>query len=197
MNIRSVVCAALVMLLASCAMQAPSRSAKSAALGVNRASPNGRLHGYVTARRVSDFIMVAGKEHRRVVEYGWDYDRAQGVRKTFDDDGDLLETRQIPAANIPLTPIEVARVHALVHAQPELTSLFDKPDVVIWGDGFAYRDPNDPDCGPGTRCIHVIVAADYGDTAIDHAIVDLQNDRVVHPFYQPSDIHPIGKSSGE
>ena len=73
----------------------------------------------------------------------------------------------------------------------------DKPDVVIWAGGFAFRKPGDPYCDRGSRCIHAIAAADHGDTVVAHAIVDLQSDRVVYPFYQPADGEPFAKPHGE
>jgi hypothetical protein len=181
--------AALSVLLAACSASSPSRPPHVAT--ADDATHAGRMHGYVTARRVSDFIMVNGKEQRREVEYGWDYDHGFGLQKTFDAQGKLLETEHLSGADLSLTPLEVERVHQLIHAQPDLKAIAGKSDVVIWGDGFAYREPDDPDCSAGSRCIHAILAADFGNTAVAHAIVDLQSDRVVHPFYHPSESDPI------
>ncbi len=155
------------------------------------------MRGYVTARRHSDFSLVAGQEKRLEVEYGWDYDRGIGLRKTFDTQGKLLQSEQISAANIPLTAVEAERVRALVRGQPELKPIVDKPDVVIWGEGFAFGQADDPYCDLGSRCVHAIAAADFGDRAVAHAIVDLQSDRVVYPFYHPPEGDPVRKFSGE
>jgi hypothetical protein len=178
--------AVLAVLLAAC-----SASPRPPHVSTADAAHAGRMHGYVTARHHSDFIMVNGQEQRREIEYGWDYDHGFALQKTFDAQGKLLETQHLTGADLSLTPLEVERVHQLIHAQPDLQAIAGKSDVVIWGDGFAYREPNDPDCGAGTRCIHAIIAADFGNTAVAHAIVDLQSDRVVHPFYHPSESDPI------
>lgn len=159
--------------------------------------PAGRMQGYVVARRHGDFVLVDGKEQRREVEYGWDYARGVALRKTFDVDGHLLETKEMVGANLSLTGAEAERARALVRAQPELKSLVGKSDVVIWAGGFAFRKPGDPYCDRGSRCIHAIAAADQGDTVVAHAIVDLQSDRVVYPFYQPADGEPFAKTHGE
>ena len=180
---------ALTVLLAACSASPPPRAPHVAT--ADDATHTGRMQGYVTTRRHSDFIMVNGKEQRREVEYGWDYDHGFGLQRTFDAQGNLLETAHLSGANIPLTPPEVERIHQLIRTQPDLKPIVNKSDVVIWGDGFAYSEPDDPACGAGTRCIHVIVAADFGNTAVAHAIVDLQSDRVVHPFYHPSESDPI------
>lgn len=183
-------CLALIGLIAGCAPMPASRQ-HTAPVAASDVSPSGRMHGYVTARRHSDFNLAGGKESRTEVEYGWDYDRAVGLRKTFDTQGKLLQTEQISAANIPLTAVEAERVRALVRGQPALKPIVNKPDVVIWGEGFAFGQTNDPYCDLGSRCVHAIAAADFGDTAVAHAIVDLQSDRVVYPFYHPSESDPI------
>jgi len=157
----------------------------------------GRMRGYVVSRRNSDFIMIDGKEQRREVEYGWDYDHAVALRKIFDLHGNLLETKELPGADLGLTDAEQTRARDLVRADPRLRAVADQPDVMIWAGGFAFRKPSGSDCGRGSRCIHAIAAADHGTNAVAHAIVDLQNDRVVYPFYQPADGEPVQKFHGE
>ncbi|MFC4821805.1 hypothetical protein [Dokdonella ginsengisoli] len=147
----------------------------------------GRLHGYVVGRRHSDFSWKDGKEQRFQVEYGWDYDQGIALRKTFDQSGALLKTQRVTGEEPPLTEAERERVQVLVREQPELKPLIERPGVVVWAGGFVYRKPGDPYCGDRTRCIHAIASADGGNTAVSHSIVDLQSDRVVYPFYRPSD----------
>jgi hypothetical protein len=151
------------------------------------ATASGRLHGYVVGRHHSDFSWKDGKEQRYEVEYGWDYDQGVALRKSFDESGVLLKTQRVKGEEPPLTEAERERVRVLVREDPQLKPIVDKPGVVIWAGGFVYRKPGDPYCGDKTRCIHAIAAADNGDTAVSHSIVDLQSDRVVYPFYHPSD----------
>ncbi|MBO9662909.1 hypothetical protein [Dokdonella sp.] len=175
-------------LCAACAgPSAPvKRTDASATISADTAAP-GRLHGYVVGRRHSDFSWKDGKERRYEVEYGWDYDQGVALRKSFDENGALLKSQRIKGEESPLTEAERERVRVLVREYPELKPVVDKPGVVIWAGGFVYRKPGDPHCGDKTRCIHAIAAADDGDTAVSHSIVDLQSDRVVYPFYRPSD----------
>ena len=126
-----------------------------------------------------------------------DYDRAVALRRTFDTQGHLLDTTELAGADLGLTEAEQARARALVRADAQLHALVDRPDVVIWAGGFSFRKPDGNDCVRGSRCIHVIAAADHGTTAVAHAIVDLQGDRVVYPFYQPADGEPVPKFHGE
>jgi hypothetical protein len=180
--------------LASCA--APARKEKVAA---DAPTPSdtpaaGRMRGYVIERRYGDFAMVDGKEVRFDVEYGWDYDRATGVRRTFDTTGKLRTSEDLINGEMALGEIERERVRQLVRTQPQLKSIANGPDVVIWAEGFLWRVTGDHYCDRGSRCIHAIIAKDGGLTAVGHAMVDLQTDRVVYPFYDGS---KLKSSTGE
>jgi hypothetical protein len=188
---------AAALLAAGCAAPAAKRGAAASGVVPSDVPAAGRLHGYVVARRHGDFSLAGGKERRYEVEYGWDYDQATALRKTFDANGTLLKTQRLNGAEFPLTEAERERVRALMRGQPALKPIVDRPGVVIWAGGFAYQKRDDPYCGRGSRCIHAIAAADDGDTAVAHAIVDLQTDRVVYPFYQPAEGEPVGKIHGE
>jgi len=190
----TVTAAALCVTLASCA--APARRTHIAADAplASDAPESGRIHGYVIERRYGDFQMVDGKEIRFDVEYGWDYARGTGVRKTFDTSGKLLTSEDLVNGEMSLGVVEQERVRQLVRTQPQLKAIANGPDVVIWGEGFLWRVPGDRWCDRGSRCIHAIIAKDEGLTAVGHAIVDLQTDRVVYPFYDGS---KLKSSTGE
>ena len=144
----------------------------------------GRMHGYVVQRQHSDFYIENGREVRIRVEYGWDYDRGTGVRRTFDVDGKLVRSEDLSGADVRLGAIEAQRVRALVLGHPILHDVVSEPGVKLWTEGFAYRVGGDRYCGLGSRCIHAIASAGPQDlTPVAHAIVDLQSDRVVYPFY--------------
>lgn len=179
---------ALALALAACASPAPRN-----APDVPQASdvpPEGRFRGYVVERRYGDFFMDGGKEVRRQIEYGWDYDRATGVRRTFDDHGVLLESADLAGGEMALSEAEAERVRALVRGHPALKSIANGPGVVIFGEGFLWRAPGDRWCDTGSRCIHAIIAKDDGLNVVGHAMVDLQSDRVVYPFYDGSKSNP-------
>jgi hypothetical protein len=177
---------------AGCSRTGGERAGTAAVAASGVSDDAGRLHGYVVARKHGDFRMHDGKEQRLEVDYGWDYDTGTAYRRTFDEQGNLLEKKEMVGAELVLTEVEIERVRALVRTHPALRSIVDKPDVVIWAGGFVYRKPGDPHCDRGSRCIHAIAADDHGDNAIAHAIVDLQTDRVVYPFYQPSADEVVG-----
>jgi len=144
---------------------------------------SGPLEGYVVARRHGDFRMERGVEQRIQVEYGWDYARRMAFRIVRDTNGVVIDRAALVGADLPLTPRESARVEWLVRTHPAIAPLLGASDVRIWSGGFVYRKPGDLHCDRGSRCVHAIVAADHGSREIAHAIVDLQSDRVVDPFY--------------
>ena len=141
------------------------------------------MHGIVINRRYGDFFMIDRQEVRREIELAWDYDRGTAIRRTYDLSGKLLQSEDIAGAEMRLTDLENDRVKALVSGYPTLKEIVRKPGVVIWAGGFVWRKPGDRYCDLGTRCIHAILSTDNGVTAVAHAIVDLQRDRVVYPEY--------------
>jgi len=198
MKLRIIATCAALLALGACAGTAtrPAAEARDAVVASD-VPAQGRLRGYVATRRHGDFVIVDGREQRREVEYGWDYERAVALRRTFDLDGRLLETKELSGADLGLTETERARAEALVRGHPALRELVAAPDVLFWVGGFAYRKPGDPYCDRGSRCVHVIPGSDFGNHAVAHAIVDLQTDRVVHPFYRPPEGEPIQHAHGE
>lgn len=158
------------------------------------APAEGRMQGYVTLYRYQDRFRVEGKEVVRDVEYGWDYARGMTVLKMFDADGQMVSSEDRPGESLRLTDAENARAEALVRTHPQLEQIVNQPgDTTIWIGGFIFRDPDDPFCKPGSRCVHVIASKDQGYTPVAHAIVDLMRDRVVHPFF----IQQAGGKSGK
>lgn len=181
--------------LSGCASAPPRQAAAASELVASDVAEDGRMRGIVINRRYGDFFVVDGKEVRREIELAWDYDRATAIRRTYDPSGKLLQTEDLPGAEMRLTPAEDARVKALVSGYPTLKDVVKRPGVVIWAGGFVLRKPGDRWCDKGTRCIHAIMSTDNGVTAVAHAIVDLQRDRVVYPEYDMEQYQRIEKSS--
>lgn len=160
------------------------------------APSDGRMSGYVMLRRYQDRFNVDGQEVVRDVEYGWDYARGMTVLKMFDTDGRLVSSEDRPGESLRLNEAENARAEALVRTHPQLEQILNQPgDTKIWIGGFILREPDDPFCKPGSRCVHVIASKDQGNTPVAHAIVDLMRDRVVYPFYHQQAGSESGKRS--
>lgn len=181
--------------LAGCASAPSPKAADSSALVASDVPESGRMRGIVVNRRYVDFFVVEGREIRREIELAWDYDRGTAIKRTYDLSGKLLSTEGLPGAEMRLTPLEDERVKALVSGYPTLREIVKQPGVVIWAGGFVLRKPGDRWCDAGTRCIHAIMSDDNGVTAVAHAIVDLQRDRVVYPEYDMEQYQLNRKSS--
>lgn len=194
---RGIVIAGMALLLSGCAGLHESTVSPHSApkLVASDVAEDGRMTGIVVSRRYSDFFIRDGKEVRREIEVGWDYDRATAFQRTYDLEGKLLKTEVLAGADIGLTDREDERVKALVKGYPTLKDISKQPGVVIWGGGFVLREPGDVFCDRGSRCIHAILSTDNGVTAVAHAIVDLQRDRVVYPDYDMEQYRTTAKNS--
>lgn len=147
------------------------------------ADPAGRLHGYQFARRYDDVVRIDGRSVQQTVEYGFDYDRALTVRRIYDPAGTLVSEDELPAESLRANPAEEARLLELVQTHPDLGPKMNEPGLLVHAGGFVVREPDDPYCGLGSRCLRFIVSKGDGSIPHIHAVVDLVSDRVVHPFY--------------
>lgn len=175
--------------------RSPAPAKASSELIASDVPDAGRMKGIVVIRSYVDFFVIKGVEVRRRIEMAWDYDRATAIRRTYDLSDKLLQTEDLPGAEMRLTAIENDRVKALVSGYPTLKDIAKQTGVVIWGGGFVLRKPGDRWCDAGTRCIHAILSTDNGVTAVAHAIVDLQRDRVVYPEYDMDQYKTTAKHS--
>ena len=149
----------------------------------------GRMRGYVESASATDFCPDQKQrrdDERCIVTRGWDYDRGVTIVRTYDPAGKLITTEQPDGADLSLMPAEKARVEALVRADPRVSAIVNQPGVTFWVGGFVMREPGDPYCDRGSRCIRAIAVTDNGNEAILHSVVDLMSDVVVYPFYLPS-----------
>jgi hypothetical protein len=194
---RIIVVAGIVPLLSllGCASTPRASAGDTAGLVASDVPADGRMKGVIVNRRYGDFFVKNGVETRREIEFAWDYDRKTAIRRTYDMSGKLLLTEDLPGAEMRLTPLENDRVKALVSGYPTLKDIVKQPGVVIWAGGFVLRQPGDRWCDSGTRCIHAILSDDNGVTAVAHAIVDLQRDRVVYPEYDMEQYRKTAKHS--
>lgn len=160
---------------------------------------SGRMRGYVESSRVTDFCPDQRQrrdDERCIVTRGWDYERGVTIVRTFDPAGRLIDTVEPPGSDLSLTAAEKARVEALVRMDPRTRDIVDKPAVVVWAGGFVMREPGDPWCDRGSRCIRAIAASDGGNNAILHSVVDLMRDEVVYPVFPPEGEKPADRDRG-
>ncbi len=141
-------------------------------------------------REYTELYKEDGEDRRRQVQHLWDYSRGIAVRRLSSLDGEELLFEDEPFRALRGTDEEQAIAFDRVRKHPQLARSAAIPDAE-WFGGFAYREPGDPYCDAGSRCIHVMVTLDGGVRRIIHAIVDLQTDRVVHPFYDSELVRPI------
>ncbi len=180
--------AAFILALSACAStsstigsESPQQPAQPLA---SAADPAGRMRGYQFARRYDDVVRIDGRNVQQSVEYGFDYERALTVRRIYDTAGNLQSEDEIPGESLRANPAEEARLHELVRTHPQLGPLMGEPGLHVQTSGFVMREPGDPYCDLGSRCLRYIVSkGDDGSIPHIHAVVDLVSDRVVYPFH--------------
>lgn len=145
---------------------------------------------YVRATRYEHEVKTAQGPQRQVVEYGWDYDQAAVVERTFDTQGNLLAQRMVPGQILRATEQEQAWAFDLVRHHPDLRPSVIADDVHLYG-GFILMEPDDPHCHLRSRCVYVFASMGDGSRKVAQAIVDLQSNRVIYPHYEPETTHPL------
>ena len=164
-----------------------SSSAGETGPGVSatKASRDIVLPSYVVVRRYDDVFREDDRNVPVTVEYGWDYLRRSAIERVYARGSDTLRSeRAIAGLTLNVSDAELELAFALVREEPQLATVLSQPQLNFYG-GFSYEEADDPDCGAGSRCIHVIISAGDGQRAVAHSIVDLATRRVVHPFYAP------------
>lgn len=148
-----------------------------------RPSRDIQLPPFVVEHRYDDAFRVDGKDIAVTVEFGFDYGRGATVQRVYLRDGTPYSQRELPGVKLKGTEEEMDLAFAIAREDPALAETLAQPNLSFYG-GFAYFEADDPGCGDRSRCLHVIVTGGYNnETTFAHAIVDLVQRRVVHPFY--------------
>lgn len=163
-------------------------------LSDSRASREIRLPAIVVVRRYDDVFRENGANLPVTVEYVWDYARGVGVERVYTRDGRPHSQRDLPEQTLNFTDTEMELAFALAREHARLGPVLAQPGLRFYG-GFAFREATDPGCGRRSRCVHVIVSGgDDGERPVAHAIVDLMQRVVVHPFYGPDNPGPLSQA---
>jgi hypothetical protein len=142
--------------------------------------------GYVLVREYVDSVKTPDGDQYQRVSYGWDYERGVAVERRETMEGHKISESEIPALTMIATDPEMNYAYYLVTHHPDLSAIARRSDARMYG-GFSYREPDDPHCNRGARCVHVMISGGIdGEKALGHAIVDLMSRRVVYPFYDGS-----------
>lgn len=198
-------------LLAACATAPPRETAHAAkvprgglsgtageagpGLSAGKASRDIQLPAIVAIRRYDDVFRENGADVPVTVEYAWDYSRGIGIERVYSrgGSGELRSQRDLPNQTMNFTDAEMELAFALTREDQRLSMALAEPGLNFYA-GFAYLDARDADCSRGSRCVHVIVSGGAdGERAVAHAIVDLMQRKVVHPFFGTDNPAPISQ----
>ncbi len=144
----------------------------------------------VVVRDYYDRFRIDGEDHPRRVIYLWDYGLRSAVERIETLDGELVSEQAQPGLTLNLSDEELEVAFELVRRDAVLGPQARAQGVELFG-GFSFMQADDPGCGLGSRCTHVMGPLDGGPRMVLHAIVDLQTRRIIHPHYAPERVTPL------
>ncbi|MEP6993708.1 MAG: hypothetical protein ABI968_04225 [Acidobacteriota bacterium] len=168
------------LLAASVAWAAALPGAARAEAGVTRTSRPVRL-----LRSWEENVKIGKREEPRRVQILIDYAKGQARQDSYDLRGRLLSSRTFTRGMPAPSPEEIAEAFDLVRADPGFASIFARFSVVLEG-GFLLEEDAGMPCGPGTRCVHVMLLSSDRSGLIRHVVVDLAARFIPYPVYTPS-----------
>jgi hypothetical protein len=137
--------------------------------------------GFVLVREYVDSFKTDQSDEYRKVQLGWDYDKKSAVERQFDMKGNVISEETIPALTLKATDAEMKYAYGLVKSDARLANKVARPDAVFYG-GFSLREAAG-NCGPESRCVHVMVSGSGGQESIAHAIIDLAARKIINHEY--------------
>jgi hypothetical protein len=147
--------------------------------------------GFVLIREYVDSFKTAQGDEYREVHLGWDYDKKSAVERQFDMNGNTISEEIVAALTLKASDAEMNYAYGLVKSDVRLADKVARPDAAFYG-GFSLREANGA-CGPGSRCVHVMVSGGDGQESIVHAIVDLAARKIINHEYHgeyPGGVEP-------
>ncbi len=161
-------------------------SASSSAADLRKASDGITL----TSRPVrllrawSETVKIGGRDYPRSVRVVFDYAKGEAREESYDARGILRASRKF-TENLPVpSKEEVAEAYDLVRSEPALASIFARFGVVLEG-GFPYEEAAGMPCGPGARCVHVLLLSSDRAGLIRRVVVDLGSRTIPYLVYTP------------
>ncbi len=135
-------------------------------------------------RAWSETVKIGGRDYPRTVRLVFDYARGEAREESYDARGILRGSRRF-TENLPVpSKEEVAEAYDLVRSEPALASIFARFGVVLEG-GFPYEEAAGMPCGPGARCVHVLLLSSDRAGLIRRVVVDLGSRTIPYLVYAP------------
>jgi hypothetical protein len=135
-------------------------------------------------RQWHETVKIKGRDFPRTVRLVFDYSRGEAREDSYDSSGILRASRRY-TQNLPVpSKEEVAESYEIVRTEPALASIFSRFGVVLEG-GFPYEEDAGMPCGPGARCVHVLLLSSDRAGLIRRVVVDLSSRTIPYLVYTP------------
>ena len=138
-------------------------------------------------RSWEETVKVGGREYPRRVQIVFDYDNGWAREDSFDTRGKLVSSRKI-VQGLPSPSVEeLAEAFEIVRTDRKLASIFSRFGVALDG-GFVLEEEAGMPCGPGSRCLQVLLMSSDRSGVIRRVVVDLVPRSLAYSVYLP-DFH--------
>ncbi|HEY1250415.1 MAG TPA: hypothetical protein VGH97_04450 [Thermoanaerobaculia bacterium] len=158
--------------------------AKASGGGVTTTSRPVRL-----LRTWQETVKVNGRDYPRTMRLVFDYAKGEAREESYDAHGILRVSRRYTQTLPVPSKEELAEAYDIVRGEPALASIFARFGVVLEG-GFPYEESVGMPCGPGARCVHVLLLSADRAGLIRRVVVDLGSRTVPYLVYTP----PVSES---
>lgn len=135
-------------------------------------------------RSWQETVKLNGRDYPRSVRLVFDYAKGEAREDSYDSRGILRASRKLTQALPVPSREEVAEAYGIVRNEPSLASIFARFGVVLEG-GFPYEEAAGMPCGPGARCVHVLLLSSDRSGLIRRVVVDLGSRTVPYLVYTP------------
>jgi hypothetical protein len=130
--------------------------------------------------------LPGGSEYTRRVDVVFDYGRGNAREDFYSAEGRFLGSRKIMQVLPSPSREEVAEAMTLVRKDPEIRTIIDRFSADLTG-GFVVEEGRGRTCGPGTRCLLLLVISPDHSGLIRRVVVDLAKERIAYRTFDPAD----------
>ena len=127
---------------------------------------------------------VGGREVARRVDVIFDYDKGVALEEYFDTAGRRTGGRYIKHILPAPSREEIDEAFDMVRSDAGMRKRMKSLGTELTG-GFLVEEPRGKPCGPGTRCLLVIITSHDQASIIQRSVVDLVGRTIVYRNFEP------------
>jgi hypothetical protein len=139
-------------------------------------------------RTWQETVKINGRDYPRTVRLVFDYAKGEAREESSDARGVHRATKRYTQGLPVPSKQEIEEAYEIVRTDPALASIFARFRVVLEG-GFPYEEEIGMPCGPGARCVHVLLLSSDRSGLIRRVVVDLGSRTIPYLSYTP----PLGE----